>query len=104
MSAKPDRNKFAAALKPAAAAPEPREEPRGSSDAAVAERPTLKHPRPSRAGTKMIGGYFDPAVSKQLRLIAVQEDSTVQDLVAEALDLLFQSRRKPTIARQQKEA
>ena len=103
MSAKPKPNKFAAALKPAANAPEATEEPRGS-DAAVAEQPTLKHPRPSRAGTKMIGGYFDPTVSKQLRLIAVQEDSTVQDLVAEALDLLFQARQKPTIARQQKEA
>ena len=103
MSAKPDRKKFAAALKPAANTPQPAEEASGT-EAAVAESPTLKHPRPSRAGTKMIGGYFDPTVSKQLRLIAVQEDTTVQDLVAEALDLLFQSRQKPTIARQQKEA
>lgn len=101
MPAKP--NKFAAALKPAANAPDPVEEA-PDTEAAVAEKPALKHPKPSRAGTKMVGGYFDPTVSKQIRLIAVQEDTTVQDLVAEALDLLFQSRQKPTIARKQKRA
>ena len=102
MSAKPDRKKFAAALKPAANTPQPTEETPGA-DAAVAESPTRKHTRPSRTGTKFVGGYFDPVVHKQVRMIAAQEDKTVQELVAEALDLLFQSRQKPTIARQQKE-
>lgn len=56
------------------------------------------HARPSRRGAKHIGGYFAPEVSKQLRAIALEEDTSVQALLAEALDLLFQSRRKPTIA------
>ena len=56
------------------------------------------HARPSRVSTKHVGGYFDPAVSKQLRHIAVDEDSSVQALLGEALDMLFQSRRKPAIA------
>ena len=78
-------NKFADALrKPATKQPEPEASP---------------HARPSRRGAKHIGGYFDPAVSKQLRAIALEEDTSVQQLLAEALDLLFQSRRKPTIAR-----
>jgi hypothetical protein len=78
-------NKFANALqKPVAKQPEPEASP---------------HARPSRQGTKHIGGYFDPAVSKQLRSIALEEDTSVQALLEEALDLLFQSRRKPTIAR-----
>ena len=47
---------------------------------------------------KHIGGYFDPAVARQLKSIAVEEDTTVQELVAGALDMLFQSRGKPTIA------
>jgi len=45
-----------------------------------------------------IGGYFDPAVSKQLRLIVLEEDMPIQDLLAESLGMLFQSRRKPSIA------
>ena len=49
---------------------------------------------------KHVGGYFDPAVARQIKSLAVEEDTTVQELVAEALDMLFQSRNKPTIARQ----
>jgi hypothetical protein len=52
----------------------------------------------SRSGAKHIGGYFDPVVSKQLRSIAIDEDSSIQSLMAEALDMLFQSRGKPMIA------
>ena len=48
-----------------------------------------------------IGGYFDPAVAKQLRRLAVDEECTLTDLVAEAIDLLFQSRGLPEIARPQ---
>lgn len=79
-------NKFAAALKPVKAAPE------------VVEEPGSPHARPSRKSTKHVGGYFDPTVSRQLREIALEEDSTVQALLGEAIDMLFQSRRRPTIA------
>ena len=50
------------------------------------------------ATSKHIGGYFDPAVAKQLRLLAASEDRTLTALLAEALDMLFQSRQLPTIA------
>lgn len=53
---------------------------------------------PSRRGTKHIGGYFSPEVSRQLRTIAAAEDTSNQKLLAEALDMLFQSRRMPMIA------
>lgn len=56
----------------------------------------------TRVGAKHIGGYFDPVVSKQLRSIALDEDSSVQSLMAEALDMLFQSRGKPMIAEKSK--
>jgi hypothetical protein len=52
----------------------------------------------ARGGAKHIGGYFTPQVSKQLRSLAVAEDTTVQDLLAEALNMLFQSRGLPMIA------
>lgn len=47
---------------------------------------------------KHIGGYFTPEVSRQLRQVALDENSSVQALLAEALDMLFESRRLPTIA------
>ena len=81
-------NKFAQALK--------RPETGASPRPAISESP---HARPSRKGVKHVGGYFEPQVSKQLRQIALDEDSSVQDLLAEAIDMLFHSRQKPTIAR-----
>jgi len=84
-------NKFAAALKP-----EKRQEPQPSPESQTTTS-TNKRP-PARQGAKHIGGYFDPVVSRQLKTIAVDEDSSVQALLGEALDMLFQSRGKPMIA------
>jgi hypothetical protein len=84
-------SKFAAALKEKAGFPvhtAPTSEPK------VAEAVRSG----AREGAKHIGGYFTPEVSKQLRSLAVVEDTTVQDLLAEALNMLFQSRRLPMIA------
>lgn len=90
-------NKFATALKPKAQlVPETVEASRPEAD------PVSPHARPSRKSTKHVGGYFDPAVSKQLREIALAEDSSVQALLAEAIDMFFQSRRKPLIAQRPK--
>lgn len=49
----------------------------------------LKSQRPSRQGTKLVAGHFDPKVARQLRIIAAEEDTTVQALLEEAIDLLF---------------
>ena len=53
---------------------------------------------PSRQGKKIVAGHFDPAVSKQLKLLALEHDTTVQALLAEALDLLFVEHGKAPIA------
>ena len=45
-----------------------------------------------RTRLKHIGGYFDPRTSTQLRHLAVTENSSVQALLAEAIELLFQAR------------
>lgn len=82
-------NKFATALKkPQAQKP--------LEQASRSSKPNINK-RPCRVEKKHVGGYYDPEVSKQLRLIAVDEDSSVQALLAEAIDMLFQSRQKPTI-------
>lgn len=72
-------NKFADALKSA---------PRNAQEQVRASR----SPGNGRGGLKHVGGYFDPAVSKRLRQMSFEEDTTVQDLLAEALELLFRSR------------
>lgn len=66
------------------------------------EEASSPHDRPARRGTKHIGGYFEPEVSKQLRKIALDEDTSVQELLAEAIDMIFHSRQMPTIAKKPK--
>jgi hypothetical protein len=56
-----------------------------------------KTQRPSRIGTKLVAGHFDPKVARQLRIIAAEEDTTVQALLEEALDLLFIKKGKARI-------
>lgn len=45
--------------------------------------------QPSREGRKLVAGHFDPKVAKKLKVLAAEEDSTVQALLEEAIDLLF---------------
>ena len=69
-------NQFAAALRSRAPAPEP---------------PTPDRcPSPARGSVqrKHVGGYFAPAVAKQLRLQTSEEETTVQEPLSEALMLL----------------
>ncbi len=51
-----------------------------------------------RADTKLIGGHFAPEVSTQLRIIAAEDGTTIQRLLAEALDDLFVKKGKARIA------
>lgn len=55
-------------------------------------RPAMQ--RSGRSGMRLIAGHFDPAVARQLRLLAAEEDTTIQALLAEALDLLFVKKGK----------
>ncbi len=53
---------------------------------------------PSRQGKKAITGHFEPAVSRQLKQIALDNDTTVQALLGEALNDLFVKYKKNPIA------
>ena len=55
---------------------------------------------PSRQGKKFIGAYFEPEVSKQLKILAAETEKTSQALLAEALNLLFERYRKNPIAKE----
>jgi hypothetical protein len=52
----------------------------------------------TRIGTKQIAAHFPADVAWQLRALAVERRSTVQDLLAEALNDLFAKHGKPEIA------
>ena len=53
---------------------------------------------PSRRGKVAISGYFDPAVRKQLAILAVKEDKSQAALMADALNMLFERYGEPPIA------
>jgi hypothetical protein len=77
-----------AALSPAeAASPAPAEERKAE--------PRRLNPR---VGLKQIAGHFPPEVAWQLRELAVERRTTVQALLAQALNDLFQKHGKPEIA------
>ena len=94
-------NSLQAMLDRAKSAPEPQEPPKTRGKAIAAKRPANKSKaarNPGRAETKLIGGHFAPEVSTQLRIIAAEEGTTIQSLLAEALDDLFTKKGKARIA------
>ena len=66
---------------------------RQAAPAEAAER--SPHYRPSRDGKSNVTGYFDPAVKRQLRILAAERDTTIQALLGEALNDLFAKYRRP---------
>ena len=48
----------------------------------------------SRRGLHLIGGHFPSEVVKQLRILAAEEETTIQNLLGEAIDDLFVKKGK----------
>jgi hypothetical protein len=46
----------------------------------------------------LIGAHFAPEVQTALKVIAAEERTTMQALLAEAINAVFAKRRKPEIA------
>lgn len=59
----------------------------------AAETPTTDKKR-ARDGLKPVMGYYSPAVRRGLHQLALDEQTTIQALLGEALDLLMRSRGK----------
>jgi len=57
-----------------------------------------KPPASSRSGRVLIGGHFAPEVQTALKIIAAEERTTIQALLAEAINTVFAKRHKPEIA------
>jgi hypothetical protein len=52
----------------------------------------------SRLGRVLVGGHYAPEVQTALKVIAAEERTTVQALLAEGINTVFAKRRKPEIA------
>lgn len=103
------RPNIAAAMRDAAGStrstvqPFPSPSPVAVSEAPVAAAEALpaepKPPlQPSRQGTKAITGHYPPAVRYQLKLLAAERGRTMEDMLAEGLNMLFAAYGKPEIA------
>jgi hypothetical protein len=66
------------------------------AEKAAAAPPAATHSakRGGREGKKALIAYFSPDVSKTLGRLAIDEDTTMQALIGEAIDLLMESRGK----------
>jgi hypothetical protein len=56
-----------------------------------------------RAGKAMVAGWFDKAAAKQLRFIAVNRETTIQQQLGRALNLLFRDEGLPALAQIERE-
>jgi hypothetical protein len=64
----------------------------------LAERPAKPVAVPSRSGRVLVGGHFAPEVQTALKIVAAEERTTVQALLAEGINTIFAKRGKPEIA------
>lgn len=53
---------------------------------------------PSRVGRVLIGGHFAPEVQIALKIVAAEERTSVQSLIAEGINAVFARRHKAQIA------
>jgi hypothetical protein len=52
----------------------------------------------TRTDTRQVSGHFKPEVAQTLRLIAVEQDRDIQEILAEALNMVFVRYGKATRA------
>jgi hypothetical protein len=71
--------------------------------APAAPKPEVPQPakaiRTYREGRKLVSAHVLPEVHRQLKQMALDEDSDIQHLLEEAIDLLFVKKGKPPMAR-----
>jgi len=76
-------------------------EQQNPASVATVAAPSAKATRtiaPSRSGRVLVGGHFAPEVQTALKIVAAQERTTVQALLAEGINTVFAKRGKPEIA------
>jgi len=66
----------------------PAEDPGMRVTSLATAEPAL-HTAKTRTGTRHVSGHFKTEVAKAVRLIAVEQDKDIQEILAEALNLVF---------------
>jgi len=61
-------------------------------------RATRASAPPSRSGRVLVGGHFAPEVQTALKIVAAEERTTIQALLAEGINTILAKRGKPEIA------
>jgi hypothetical protein len=74
-------------------------QPVATSTEVTGETSAKRFDQANRRGKVVISAYFDPAVRKQLAILAVEEERTQAALLAEALNLLFEKHGRSPIAK-----
>src|SRR5690348_3511400 len=69
-----------------------------SAPAPVPAAPASRVAR-TRVNSRQVSAHFAPEVVQTLRLIAAEQNREQQDLMAEALNMLFERYGKPALAR-----
>ena len=72
--------------------PEPKVKEKGS------ETPAVRQQSPSRVGKKPVTVYYDKQAHLQLKILALERETTIQGLHEEAVNDLFVKHGKPPIA------
>jgi hypothetical protein len=93
MAKKPSLN---AALNQAAGKEPPAPKPEPKLEETTQPAP-LQQRTPARHGKKMVGGHFDPAVAKALKVMAAEQEKTIQELLEEAVGDLMEKYGKPRL-------
>lgn len=57
-----------------------------------------KEENSTKSEKRLIGGHFSPEVQQQVRIMAASQDTTIQALLTEALNDLFEKQGYPPIA------
>jgi len=71
---------------------------KGRTDSTAGKQSGRTGNAPSRSGRVLVGGHFAPEVQTALKIIAAEERTTVQLLLAEGINTVFAKRSKPEIA------
>jgi len=74
-----------------------------SAEAPMSAETVGRAPAAGRARKAMVAGWFDKAAVKQLRLIAVNHETTMQQQIGRALNLLFREEGLPALAQIERE-
>jgi hypothetical protein len=87
--AAPRKRAEAAPVAPARERTAPKARTKVTREARQEDAEPSRHYRPVRDGKRFVGAHFHPEVARQLKVLAAEDGTTIQELLEQAVDLLF---------------